>query len=308
MHNVNSLIKSIYSSRSCALSAVLTLLLIIGVSHQAFAVAPLVVMHRAPDSANDKRQDYNIALIRLALGKTLEAGESLQLKAMLPMNSARARYALNTNLYPNLILELSYEDDMRELNNIDYAAFPIDLGALSYRVCFMSPQFYESGRIVSSLADLKALTFVAGVGWPDVVVLKDNSLRVSEINYYDNIFKMLSGNRFDLFCRGSSEILNEYKTFNPVFSLHLNKSFALHYPLPRFFFVSADNQTLKNRLEKGLKMAYEDGSLKSLWHDHFFESVVFSDVKNRKVFTLENKRIKHINKEYEKYLLPVSSY
>lgn len=308
MHNVNSLIKSIYSYRSCALSAVLTLILLICVSNQAFAVAPLVVMHRAPDSANDKRQDYNIALLRLALGKTLEAGESLQLKAMPPMNSARARYALNTNLYPNLILELSYEDDMRELNNIDYAAFPIDLGALSYRVCFMSPQFYKSGSNVNSLADLKALRFVVGVGWPDVAVLKDNSLQVSEINYYDNIFKMLSGNRFDLFCRGSSEILNEYKTFNPVFNLNINKSFVLNYPLPRFFFVRADNQALKNRLEKGLKMAYEDGSLKLLWHDHFFESIRFSDVKSRRVLSLENKRIKNINKEYEKYLLPASSY
>lgn len=308
MHHLNSLVKFIHNSSSCTLSGALALLFIICMSHQAFAVAPLVVMHRAPDSANDKRQDYNIALIRLALGKTLEAGESLQLKAMPPMNSARARYALNTNLYPNLILELSYEDDMRELNNIDYAAFPVDLGALSYRVCFMSPKLYEAGHTVNSLADLKSLTFVAGVGWPDVVILKDNLLQVTEINYYDNIFKMLSGNRFDLFCRGSSEVLSEYKTFNPIFNLHLNKSFVLYYPLPRFFFVSSDNQILKNRLEKGLKIAYEDGSLKSLWHDHFSESLEFSGVKSRKVFSLENKRIKRVNKEYEKYLLPVSSY
>lgn len=287
---------------------IIFVLLFLLLSLPVFAAAPLVVMHRAPDSVNDKRQDYNIALVKLALSKTLLKGESLQLKAIPPMNSARARYALNTNLYPSLILEFSYEDDMRELHNIDYAAFPIDLGVLSYRTCFVSPRFDESGRTVTSLADLKSLSFVAGVGWSDVVILKDNGLKVVDINYYDNIFKMLSGSRFDLFCRGSSEILSEYHTFDPVYHLHHDKTFALHYHLPRFFFVHASNQVLKNRLEKGLKMAFDDGSLKALWYKHFSESIKFSDIKNRKLFELENKRIKKINKEYEKYLLPLSAY
>lgn len=268
----------------------------------------LVVMHRAPDSINDKRQDYNIALIRLALNKTLAQDETLQLKPIPPMNSARARYALNTNLYPNLILELSYEDNMQEHSNIDYAAFPVDLGALSYRTCFVSPKFDESGISVRSVADLKPLTFVAGVGWPDVTVLKDNQLQVAEINYYDNIFKMLSGNRFDLFCRGSSEILNEYKTFNETFHLHHNKTFALYYRMPRFFFVHTNNQQLKNRLEKGLKIAFDDGSLKKLWSEHFQESIKYSAIKSRQILTLENHRIKKVKKDYEKYLLPFSAY
>lgn len=268
----------------------------------------LVIMHRAPDSLNDKRQDYNTALIKLALSKTLKSDETLELKSIPPMNSARARYALNTNLYPNLILELSYSDDMRERSNIDYVSFPIDLGALSYRTCFVSPNLENSKRNISSLDDLRSLSFVVGVGWPDFVIYQDNALNVVEINYYDNIFKMLTGNRFDLFCRGASEILNEYRAFNSSFNLHHNKTFALHYQLPRFFFVHATNQALKHRLEKGLKLAYEDGSLKSLWQERFAESIKFSDIKSRKMFELDNKRIQYIDKAYEKYMMPLSAF
>lgn len=268
----------------------------------------LQVMHRAPDSSNDKRQDYIIALIQLSLSKTLKKNETLELSAIPPMNSARARYALNTNYYPNLILELSYEDDMKELANIDYAPFPAELGALSYRTCFASSLFTKSNKPINSIDDIKPLTFGTGVGWPDTRVLKDHQLKVMEISHYDNIFKMLAGNRFDLLCRGSSEILNEYLTFNATYSLNHNKTFALYYRLPRFLFVHKNNQELKKRLETGLKMAFEDGSLIKLWQEKFADSIKFSSLINREIIYLENKNIKRLNKDYEQYLLPIEHY
>ena len=268
----------------------------------------LNVMYRAPDSSNDKRQDYVVDVIKLSLTKSLRQDETLEFAPIPPMNSERARFALSTNHYPNLVLELSYRDDMDELKSVDYVPFPIELGALSYRTCFVSPNFAISGKLIESTADLQKLTFGVGVGWPDTIIFKDNRFNVIELSHYDNIFKMLSGNRFDLFCRGASEVLNEYLTFNPIYKLHHDTSFTLYYQLPRFLFVHKDNKELKTRLAMGLKRAYEDGSLVELWKSRFASSVKFSNIKNRKVLTIENKRIKNIDKSWEQYLLPIDAY
>ncbi len=267
----------------------------------------LVVMHLAPDSTQDKRLNYSTELIKLALNKTLKPGEVIQYKSIPTSSSARARSLLNSNKYPNLILPLSYEDNMRE-SSIDYIPFPTELGALSYRICFVSPKFFHSQKKIQSITDLKSRTFATGIGWPDSHVLKANQFQIIEVSKYENIFKMLFNSRFDFFCRGIGEVLNEFVTYGPTYQLQYDKSFLLHYPMPRFFFLHNTNQQLKQRLTTGLLAAYADGSLMQLWKKHYAESVKFSTPKGRTLFFLENKRIQNINMEYKKYLLPLEAY
>jgi hypothetical protein len=267
----------------------------------------MVVMHLAPDSSNDKRLNYSTELIKLALNKTLKPGEIIQYKSIPTSSSARARSLLNSNKYPNLILPLSYEDNMRE-SSIDYIPFPTELGALSYRICFVSPEFFNSQQKIQSIADLKSHTFATGIGWPDIHVLKANQFQIVEVSKYENIFKMLFNSRFDFFCRGIGEVLNEFVTYGPTYQLQYDKSFLLYYPMPRFFFLHKTNQQLKQRLKAGLLSAYEDGSLMQLWKKHYADSVKFSAPKGRTLFYLENKRIQNINIEYKKYLLSLETY
>ncbi len=267
----------------------------------------LVVMHLAPDSSNDKRLNYSTELIKLALNKTLKPGEVIQYKSIPTSSSARARSLLNNNKYPNLILPLSYEDNMQE-SSIDYIPFPTELGALSYRVCFISPKFLQSQKKIQSITDLKHYTFATGIGWPDSHVLKSNQIQTVEVSKYENIFKMLYNSRFDFFCRGIGEVLNEFATYGPIYQLRYDQSFLLYYPMPRFFFLHNSNQQLKQRLKTGLLSAYKDGSLMQLWKKHYADSIKFSAPKGRTLFFLENKRIQDINIEYKKYLLPLETY
>lgn len=123
----------------------------------------LIVRHRAPESTNDLRQNYNIALIRLALEKTRSPNEVIKLEAIPTVSSARARLVLNSNRFQNLILEFSYEDDMKDLGDIDYAVFPIELGALSYRTCFISPRYQQSLNKVKTLTELREKRHATGI-------------------------------------------------------------------------------------------------------------------------------------------------
>lgn len=268
----------------------------------------ITIMHRAPDSENDKRQEYNTALLKLALGKTLKPGEEIEFKTIPKVSLARARSLLNTNKFPNLVMELTYEDETTLNSDIDYAAFPIELGALSYRVCFVSPQFKASKEKIETLDDLKKKSYATGIGWAESYIFKEQQFRVVEVNSYENIFKMLYNNRFDFFCRGITEIYNEYNAFGSRYQLDVDRTFMIHYKIPRFFYFNKGNQALKKRLESGLKMAFEDGSMLKLWNQHFSESIKFSSLKNRRLFELENKHLKNINRDYEKYLLPLQSF
>lgn len=266
------------------------------------AAEPLQIRHRAPDSPNDKRQNYNIDLLQLTLDKTAATYGAYQLISIPQMNTARARSVLVNNYYPNLILELTYDDSLNT-KKLDYIPFPVELGVLSYRVCFISPMFHNTYRYIRGLSDLENGRFAVGIGWPDTPIFRDNNFSVSEINGYDNIFKMLSVNRVNFFCRGANEVLNEYNSFHESYPFHYDQSFALKYSLPRFFFVHTNNQALKKRIAEGLAIAYKDGSLQALFDKHFSESITFAAIPKRKIFILKNKRIKNINKEYQNYLM-----
>ncbi|MBK8188438.1 MAG: hypothetical protein IPK77_14930 [Cellvibrio sp.] len=138
---------------------------------------------------------------------------------------------------------------MKDLGDIDYAVFPIELGALSYRTCFISPRYQQSLNKVKTLTELREKRHATGI----------------------------------------------------------ERSFTALPPAP-ILFVHKSNQTLKNRLEQGLKLAFADGSLKKLWDQHFLDSIKFSAIKPRTLYSIKNKRIRKINRDYEQYLLPITDY
>jgi hypothetical protein len=257
--------------------------------------AELIVTHRSPYTPMDKHNDYSNALIALALEKTRPQFGGFQLKALPPRNYARSLKTLADNSYPNLVMETSYEAGLTEKGNLTYINFPIDLGVLGYRVCFVSPQIKASGERFSSLQQLKKYTFAHGVGWADTRIFRHNGLKVREIENYDGIFLMVLGGRVDFFCRGANEILSEVEQFKELTDLVIDDSFVLVYPLPRLLYLNSKNLAAKNRLEAGIRMAYADGSLQQLWLKHFKASLDFVSLNKRNVIYLDNPLLNGLN-------------
>jgi hypothetical protein len=83
--------------------------------------------------------------------------------------------------------------------------------------------------------------------------------------------------------------------------LDFDRSFVLVYDLPRFFYIHKDNIAAKNRIEKGLQMAFEDGSLKTLWEKYNRESIDYVELANRKVYHLDNPLLKGLKPSYRQY-------
>jgi len=257
--------------------------------------------YRAPESDQDHRPDYEIALIRLALEKTINEYGPFNLVASPRMNLARCLLSIRKNDLPNFFCSRGYNETYNTYPDVTYIRFPIDLGLLSYRTCFTNKMVAEKLSNVNTLDELRQFTHGQGRDWADVQVLKENGFKVIEVSQYEQLFKMIAAGRFDLFCRGTNEIKEEYDLRHSIKGLVYDQHILLYYPLPVFMYVNKNNTKAVERMTKGLQIAYADGSLQKLWKQFHQASVDFAHIQNRKIFYLDNPLIKSIDFDYASY-------
>lgn len=265
------------------------------------AQAELVVSYRTP-ATNSTYHDYYTKLIALALEKTKSKyGDYRMIGA--PTNASTLRSLGNVagDIYPNLLIELSYDEALNHIDAISHIKIPVDGGIFGYRVCFVNPKLKNEVAQAKNLNDLRRYTIGQGVGWADNDILRANGFKVMEIATYENIFKMIVAGRVDLFCRGANQIRPELEEFKSLTQLTFDDNFILYYPLPRFFYINSHNHLAKTRIEEGLRIAFNDGSMKKLWEEEYRESINFVRLNQRKIYQLQNPLLKDINQGYERY-------
>lgn len=268
---------------------------------QALAQTPPVFHYRGPESLEDKRHEYNLSLLRLALDKTRARYGDYRLQAIPPMNIARSIQALRKNEYANLLIELSYEDNLLLDGRLDFVPFPIDLGVVGYRICFVAPDLAPPLKPPVTLDQLRRYQIGQGLGWADSKILRHNGFTVVEVGQYESLFKMVAAGRFDLFCRGINELFIERQAHADLPGLTVETGFALHYPLPRFFFLHQGNPATRQRILEGLQAAYADGSLQALWQQEYGDSIKAARLQSRQIFELSNPLLQGLPPTYQTY-------
>lgn len=269
-------------------------------SSPANSPAPLIITHKLPELNSNERVLHEVEVLALALDKTIPEFGPYELRGIPPMNRARTLVALSQNVYPNLILQMSYEDELTE-QKLAYIPFPLDRGTLSYRVCFMRDSLNATTRNLTQLDQLRNYHFGVGIGWADGKILRHNGLPVIETSSVISLFRMTKAGRIDFFCRGPSEFVYEQQDPNSL-GLAGDTHLALYYPLPKFFFAHKDNQAALNRVQRGLELAYKDGSFNQLWSKRHLQALEQAHLKQRNLIKLENPLIKHLAHDYETYL------
>lgn len=137
------------------------------------AQAETIFTYRKPESDSDHRYDYDNAVLKLALEKTRKEYGNFRFQASPPMNYSRAIEDSRNKVYPNFFIKLSDEDRFAEMG-LTYARFPIDLGIVDYRVCFVRSALKAQLEKTTNLAELKRYTHGQGIGWSDIQVLRHN--------------------------------------------------------------------------------------------------------------------------------------
>jgi len=162
-------------------------------------------------------------------------------------------------------------------------------GLLGYRLLMIKTGTQHKFDGIKNLADLKRISLGQGRFWADTNVLTANNLNVVKVLKYDGLFHMLDGGRFDAFPRGVHEPWSEMQRY-PKLALDVEQNLLLSYINPFYFFVNKSNTQLATDIERGLRIAIEDGS----FNEYFLNDPTVKDVitkanlKNRVLIHLEN--------------------
>lgn len=259
-----------------------------------------IFTYPSPESPQDVRALYYRDLLQLALDKTLDTDGGYELRAAPMMNRARLRLELIKGHYTNLF-SVDSQRPAAEAIHLDYARFPVDLGILGYRICFVSPARAEEVARITHLDQLQGLLHGQGLGWQDVAILRHNGMQVREVAEYERLFRLVAKGRIDLFCRGANELYSELAQ-RPELGLQVDAHLLLYYPFPRLFYTHKRNQQGLDRINRGLQLAWADGSLQSLWRTHFKPALDQAKLPGRLLFKLENPTLTPLDFDYRSYL------
>jgi len=227
------------------------------------------------------RYEFGLKVLDLALSKLGEKYEIVGPKTQ-DINEARGELLITSG---HLDIEFMSTTPDRETNMIPIK-IPIYRGLLGLRLLLVKPLINTEIKNVDSLSKLQ--NFVGGHGkhWGDLPVYAANNLKVVTVVQYNNIFKMLKLGRFDYFHRGANEIWSELERYSDDFVVADN--IMLFYPHPVYFFVGKHRPSLAIQIEKGLKIALEDGSYQQLFQEYFKDTITRSQLNSRQLILLTN--------------------
>ena len=245
------------------------------------AAAAEVVRFPRPEFEGDRRFDYALQLLTLALSKV---GPDYRIElAEIPMNQDRQVLELLTgHLIDVAPLPSSAEREAKLLA----VRIPINRGVLGLRLGFVRKGDTERLAGVKTLEDLKRVRLAQGLGWPDTEILRANGLPVITATTYEGLFKMLAASRFDYFPRSALEIWDELASNSDT--LEIEPHVALHYYYDAYYMLNHDNTRLAEIIRQGLENAIADGSVDRLFNQHYGERLRQVHLENRVIIELKN--------------------
>lgn len=251
-------IYTFFCSQSIALGLIVSLL---SISLDANA-KPLRVVE-----GNNSIEIYAKGLLKLALSKVPQKYELVE---AVP-NTSEERVV--SQLVDNKMDVVWYAttDDLEE--RLLPIRIPIYRGLLGYRVLMIKKGTQHKFDGIKTREDLQRISLGQGRFWADTTVLTANNLNVVKVLKYEGLFHMLDGERFDAFPRGAHEPWSEMQRY-PQLALEVEQNLLLSYTNPFYFFVNKSNTQLASEIERGLRIAIEDGS----FNDYFFNDPTVKDV------------------------------
>lgn len=232
---------------------------------------------------NNSIESYAKGLLKLAFSKL---PDKYEMQETVP-NTSEERVV--TMLMDNQLDIVWYAttDDLEE--RLQPIRIPMYRGLLGYRVLMIKKGTQHKFNGIKTLEDLKKISLGQGRFWADTGVLTANNLNVVKVLKYEGLFYMLDGDRFDAYPRGAHEPWSEMQRY-PQLSLDVEQNLLLAYTNPFYFFVNKSNTKLAADIERGLRIAIEDGS----YNEYFFNDPTVKDVmtkanlKGRTIIRLDN--------------------
>ncbi|MEN0036661.1 MAG: transporter substrate-binding domain-containing protein [Cellvibrio sp.] len=244
-----------------------------------------------------KRDQYQFELLRLALDKTRAThGEYQLIRADQKIAAIRASREVSHGELINIEATPDWATEVAPsaLRNDKRIAVKIPLmhNLLGYRRLVIRKSDVQKFEAITQPSQLKKLVAGQGRDWEDSFIYRANGYSVNSQADYYNLFSMLVAGRFDYIPLGVMEVDDFLKQFGKhSFDVTIAPNILIYYPFPVLFQVSIKHPELAERVEKGLAVAKQDGSMQRLFDSYFSNDVKKLRSSKNRVFILENKRV-----------------
>ncbi len=268
-----------------------TLLLLLTTYVTAQDVDSDAVMYYKMWGSLEGRHEYQVAVFKLAMELTAPDYPPYVLTQNLQsFGSIRGRrevaYGQLINFYVSPLRAPS-DHLYKELYAIPV---PIMNGLLGYRKLVVHKDRVEKLAQVKTLEALKPLVVGQAKGWPDAEIYRHSGFAIDDNSSFSGLFSMLEKGRFDYLPLGIMEVERLLSQSNSN-NLITMRGLYIYYPLPVVFQVSFKEKKLIERLEKGLKMAAENGEMQKLFEQHYADYINVLKNEDYHLFVLDNPRL-----------------
>jgi hypothetical protein len=250
------------------------------------AIAETIFVNK-PASENDKRYDYPHQLLQMILDQTRTDYSDAN---VVPTEHVMTRdRMLRSLLYGEDLHVVAEAPKASWLEQLLVIRIPIRKGIQGYRLFFIDQSMQEEISKIDSFEEFMKLPTGSGAGWSTAEIMRQAGFDVIEGSSYDGLFFMLELGRFSTLGRGINEIHSELalqKGNHP--NLAIEPKFALHIPLPTYFFVSPKKPVLAKRIEEGLWKLIQNGKFEELFLSHHLSIIESANLNNRTIFSIPN--------------------
>ena len=271
------------SSWCTVLGALGSLLLAAQAGHASPAAAPEATLRYFPSGPI---YEYRWKLLALALAHTDGAEPALRLAPYAEdVTQNRGMLLLQSGAIDVIALGTNAEREARML------PIKIDIlrGIVGFRVFVIRAADQPRIARMDAQALRQQLIFGLNSQWADLPILRAGDFTVVTSSSYENLFGMLAAGRFDAFTRGLNEAYREIdERQNSYPQLAVEKTKALYFPFPVYFWVSKNNTALARRIERGLQASLADGSFRKLFESYHAAEIDRMKQESRQVIRLDN--------------------
>jgi hypothetical protein len=236
-----------------------------------------------PLSESDRRADYPLKLLALALDQTGVNYRLIASDRIMPQSKALKR--LMDNREVNVVWSMTDEQREEQLLPI---RIPIYKGLIGWRIFLIRKDMDSRFKYIQSLEHLLKLNPIQGSDWPDTKILQANGFDVMVGNDHDALFNMLSNAQGDFFPRSVVEVWEEINSNDPQHEFEIEPKLGVRYPAAMYYFVNKNSVPLANLIRIGLEKAIKNGKFDELFLEEHQVYLDKSELDKRTFYQLQN--------------------
>jgi len=162
-------------------------------------------------------------------------------------------------------------------------------GMVGYRLLVIRASDQARIAAMSDRDMRERLSYGLNTQWADLPVMRAAGYTVETTTSYENLFSMLADRRFDAFPRGLNEARIELDARRARYpGLAVEQTRALYFPFPIYFWVNRANVALARRIDRGMRLALADGSMREMFQRYYATEIAMMKKDRRHVIRLDN--------------------